>query len=322
MARKRARMVAAAAPSAADDFKVIRGIGPVVESRLHSAGILTLAQLAAMLPADVAALVAGLSANRIAKQNWIGQARKLASKRTPAKLRKAAAALQGRQHYATFTLELLLDEGNNVRRTRVVHVQDGDEDAWANWEDARLIDFVVKHAALQPQPTKPTPSHEAETGLTKESDERAMRPAEARTEELPANLRLVVGDISLEEVLAGWEVDEQGLPKRLRVKIDFQLSGQAAYLLNTQQSPYFVQVLACDLATGQTTVLAADKRQLQPFSRLAADQQGLQWYPLAYTTTVEFGLPSIGRYQLLGTVLFPDSNTVGTGLGPIFKVIP
>jgi hypothetical protein len=65
-----------------DDLKLINGIGPAVERRLHGVSIYTYAQLAALSPADIAASVAGLSgltAERISKQDWIGQARRLAS---------------------------------------------------------------------------------------------------------------------------------------------------------------------------------------------------------------------------------------------------
>jgi hypothetical protein len=66
-----------------DDLKLINGIGKAVEDRLHDHGIYTFAQLVAVSPADIAAAVAGLAgltAERIIKQDWIGQARKLASK--------------------------------------------------------------------------------------------------------------------------------------------------------------------------------------------------------------------------------------------------
>ena len=69
-------------PPEADDLRLINGIGPAVEKRLNSVGIFTFAQLAALSPADVAAAVAdlaGLSTERIIKQDWIGQARKLVS---------------------------------------------------------------------------------------------------------------------------------------------------------------------------------------------------------------------------------------------------
>src|ERR1051326_988056 len=69
----------------ADNLKLINGIGPVVEKRLYGIGIFTFAQLAALSPTDVAAAVigiSGLTSERIVKQDWIGQARKLARQST------------------------------------------------------------------------------------------------------------------------------------------------------------------------------------------------------------------------------------------------
>jgi hypothetical protein len=82
MSKKRSDTSRDVEPPEIDDLKLINGIGPAVERRLHGVGIYTFAQLAALSPADIAAAVAdlaGLSAERIIKQDWIGQARKLAS---------------------------------------------------------------------------------------------------------------------------------------------------------------------------------------------------------------------------------------------------
>lgn len=165
MARSRSRASRPAASPGADDFKLIKGIGLSIERHLHNAGILTFAQLAALSPDEAAALVIGFSAKRIAKQNWTGQARKLASKRASAKPHRDAAALWGRQHYETFTVELLLDENNDVRRTRVAHIQSGDEDTWAGWQDARLVSLFVQRAALRLPPAERPPPSAATAGL-------------------------------------------------------------------------------------------------------------------------------------------------------------
>lgn len=141
-----------------DDFKLINGIGPAIEQCLHQADILTFAQLAALSPASVASVVAGLaglSAKRIAQQDWIGQARELAPEPAPTKLQAGTTAPGDRQHYATFTVELLLDESNDVRRTRVAHIQGGGEESWVGWQDGRLADFFVQHAALRLPPIEP-----------------------------------------------------------------------------------------------------------------------------------------------------------------------
>lgn len=82
MVRKRSPTNKDMQPPRIDDLKLINGIGPGVEKRLNGVGIFAFAQLAALSPADVAAAVAdltGLSTERIIKQDWIGQARKLAA---------------------------------------------------------------------------------------------------------------------------------------------------------------------------------------------------------------------------------------------------
>ncbi len=83
MANKRSPTNRATDPTRTDDLKLINGIGPAVEKRLNGVGIFTFAQLTALSPADITAAVAdiaGLSAERIIKQDWIGQAHKLAAK--------------------------------------------------------------------------------------------------------------------------------------------------------------------------------------------------------------------------------------------------
>src|SRR5512142_1917015 len=105
----------------ADDFKLIHGIGPGLEARLHSAGIFHYAQLAALSPEEVVLSlgnVIGLTVKRVEDQDWIGQAGKLA----PVTPSAGMTVKAGRQHYATFTVELLLDEGNDARRTRAVYI--------------------------------------------------------------------------------------------------------------------------------------------------------------------------------------------------------
>ena len=42
-----------------DDFKLINGIGPAIERRLHEVGVTTFAQLAALSPDGLATLVEG-----------------------------------------------------------------------------------------------------------------------------------------------------------------------------------------------------------------------------------------------------------------------
>jgi len=149
MAAKQSNTSSTASPKSTDDFSLIRGIGPVLAGRLHNSGIHTYHELASMSPAKLAAHITGLSITQIARQNWIGQARKLDSKNTPSKLHQKQTVVPAtRQHYENFTIEVLLDEKNKARRTRVVHVQSSDADTWAGWEPDQLSDFLARHSKV------------------------------------------------------------------------------------------------------------------------------------------------------------------------------
>ena len=146
------------APSVTDDLTLIKGIGPVIGHSLTEAGISTFEQLAACSPDELVARLgeaSNVTADRIAKQGWIEEARQLTSERgaAPAPLTAGPVSAPERQHYATFMVELLLDEQNEVRRTRVVHIQEQNgtgrgENTWAGWEGGNLLGYFVEHAAL------------------------------------------------------------------------------------------------------------------------------------------------------------------------------
>jgi hypothetical protein len=170
MDSKHAHTVGTATSAGTDDLTLINGIGRVVERRLHSASILTFDQLAALSPDDLAARVAGLaglSTERIIKQDWIGQARELASRLPLAEPQADESSLAKpkddmtvptiRQHNANFTVELLLNEYNDVRSTLVTHVQSGGYKRWEGWHDSELIGFFVQHAALRRPPSEHAP---------------------------------------------------------------------------------------------------------------------------------------------------------------------
>ena len=150
MARKTPGSPTAGSPPVTDDFSLIKGIGPVLSRRLHDAGICTYDQLASLSPAQLAEKVGGLSAGQIAKQDWTGQADKLAPKKTSSRPPpKETPKRTLHQHYENFTIEFLLDEKKTMRRTRVVHIQSGDADTWAGWEADQLIDFLARHSGTR-----------------------------------------------------------------------------------------------------------------------------------------------------------------------------
>ena len=182
-------------PFEKDNLQLINGIGPGVEKRLNDVGVFTFAQLAAPSPADIAAAVAdiaGMSAERIVKQDWIGQARKLAASETQKEVEVPAVNEQvvtftapvepptAKEHApdetlstesqkdavpsaagyrpAMFTVELLLDEHNNVHSIHVMHVQSMREQTWSGWPKAELVDFLGQSAGVNVSAEVPVPA--------------------------------------------------------------------------------------------------------------------------------------------------------------------
>jgi len=87
--RKKAAAVARPAAkrtrsAAKDDLKGISGIGPKLEKVLNEQGITRISQIAAWGEADVASFDQALGLDgRIGRDDWVGQARKLAEQFTP-----------------------------------------------------------------------------------------------------------------------------------------------------------------------------------------------------------------------------------------------
>jgi hypothetical protein len=156
-----------------NDLKLINGIGPVTEKRLHKEGVHTFAQVAKLSAEAVAGIIPYVSPNQIRRQGWIRQARKLATRITESgSVKKEAAVETSRQHYENFTVEFLLNQKNIIRRIRIVHVQSGDVDSWNGWDTDEISNFLARHTkahfhrtkilvqqkpVVKPQPAMETP---------------------------------------------------------------------------------------------------------------------------------------------------------------------
>ena len=87
-----AKPAAEAAPAVVDDLKLISGVGPALEKKLHDNGVTSLSQVAAWGPDDIASFDEKLSFHgRIEREDWIGQAKDLLDGKPP-RAKKAAKA--------------------------------------------------------------------------------------------------------------------------------------------------------------------------------------------------------------------------------------
>ena len=102
----------------------------------------------------------------------------------------------------------------------------------------------------------------------------------------------------------GDELIEQHVHARLHFQISASPTKRAA-----EQPTCFVQLLAYELSTGRTVVLATDRQQLR------SDQ-------VEYTASLTFAMPQAGRYQLAGMVLIPEAGALEVAFGPALRVMP
>jgi helix-hairpin-helix protein len=179
---------------AGDDLQKIAGIGSTLAQRLWNAGILTYDDLARRNPKEIAA-AAGISAERIASQNWTGQARELAGAPPEASV--------PRQHYATFHVEFLLESDDRVRRTKVHHHQTDARDAWAGWDEEKLLAFLRARVPL-PAAGTPADAPVPESAGTQTTDQAAASvPAEPTSQPPPSRReRPPSWSLSIEELAA------------------------------------------------------------------------------------------------------------------------
>jgi hypothetical protein len=174
---QRARPASNSRGQPGDDFRKINRITLTVQRRLHDSGILTYQDLAERTPRQLADVAkAPYTAERIAKEDWVGQAQRLASPSL-----ESSDLGQGQGH-ASFTLELLLGSDNSVRHTRVLHVETSKSDKWAGWDLDRLLTFLSEGGASFP----PAPEPAAATDVQAPPAPAPAEPPATAPEEAPA----------------------------------------------------------------------------------------------------------------------------------------
>ena len=223
-------------PPRIDDLKLINGIGPVVEKRLNSVGIVGYAQLAYLSPADIAAAVAdlaGLSAERIIKQDWIGQARKLAAVSTSNEAQKHLEPAAGDSvaiEYARAATPLIEPDKTVELRPESIS-SEVQEEIETPVDTKKVAAFTTPEQPIPPiKDTLVTPSEEplkeTETSTSKEN----LRPATFTVEFLldennyVQNARVMHLESQREQTWSGWPnteiVDFMGESVELNIQSD------------------------------------------------------------------------------------------------------
>lgn len=253
--------------SGSDDFKRIHGIGPGIERRLHMAGILSYSQLSALQAQEIAEAVGnlvGMSAQRVLDQEWIDQARQLDAQSGSTNAELDSNTTESRQHYAVFTVELLLDDENHVRRTRATYVQSQTQGAWAGWEEHRLENFFIESASieiLQPAETVKARGVDAKAGPRTPTvisiDE------DSRREDL--SLRALETEYPQKAI-------RSGQPFRVRLMLDLENADQ----LREDSYTYSVTVYAKEMSSASRQIIRKAEGSLPPGDHVNLDVENMR----------------------------------------------
>jgi hypothetical protein len=268
-------------PQVTDDLTRIKGLGATSERELHQAGILTFAQLAALTPVGIARLVsgvAGMSAEHIAEQDWPDQARELASESAHVETHHDitdVAAPGNRQHDASFTVKLLLNEDNSVRRTQMVDNRSEAEEQWAGWNLGRMMAFICQQAALElpaAEPELPIAA-EAEFEPTVAASAEAMPPATPTAGPQPptsapsgprGTLRLLELEVLPADARGPRRVFSHGLPFSVRLNLDLT----EAMLPKDEPLDYTATVYTTGLGGGPRQAIGEARSATTPHDQL------------------------------------------------------
>ncbi len=174
MPSKNPQPPAGRAHSKADDFRMINGLTRNFKVKLHQAGILKFAQLADLTAQEILAKIGeepDLTIERIKRDDWIGQARKLADEAEKIRAQSTLADAETAEQYTSFVLELKLNQSNEVQQTRVMHIETTEKDSeetWTGWDPERLANFVVQRGKLKIPAPKPSSARAPEQATVSE----------------------------------------------------------------------------------------------------------------------------------------------------------
>ena len=126
------------------------------------------------------------------------------------KVRRESAS---HQHYATFSLELLLNDDNTVRRTKATHVQSGVGLTWADWEPVAVIRFVEVNGQLQQALS------EGGTGMGPASADSTVRRSDLAIKD--SAVKLAILGIRLEDEPGFCQVLQHARPYSIQLELEW-----------------------------------------------------------------------------------------------------
>lgn len=291
-----------------DDLTLVKGIGEKrqtwLREKMHVYRLMDLAAISAnTLQKRLQEIGQPVSMKTV--NEWIEHARKLSQKTVPLQAQASEVTSEFRRHYATFTVELLLGEDNNVRRTRVSYVQNKLEETWAGWDEPRLVNFIVRCAGLNiplskfALPKEPISPHEPALSIETESSP-ARTPETSQRESGPSSKpKGTLGDVLRVNELVMLPLDSnrpQHIARaneafNVRVLLDLtEINATPSIPLNCT-----VTIWAKKLGEGERQIIGEQQSTFMPVDKIPC--------------VVESMIPSQGTYRLEALVTLPPAST-------------
>jgi hypothetical protein len=287
-----------------DDFQQIKGIGPSIAQALHAGGVHRFAALANYTPEELVNLlsikVAFITIQRIERDDWLGQARRLASVQvtgdnlvvqaqepsSPAPgSPDALSASNHLKHRSTSWREIAdffvsfgheIDQQGELRLiTRVHHSQADQFIQWEGVASEQLITWMLAQAKLSAIGPADVP--------LELQDEAKLGPNLLVQPEEEAQVEL--SDLWISQVEAPSSIDGESQSGVLRLESKITLTGPDAINLTYERIPYNIQVYLVNTETNQSSCTAIYTGQLSPEE-------------LSYQVHQDFPTPKRGRYQV------------------------
>ena len=284
-------------PEHQDDFEAICGIGASIAEALHQGGVHSFSELAQFTPEKLANLlstkVAFVSAQRIENDDWLGQARKLASKgakRVPETNWREMA-----DFFVSFG-ELIDSDGNPRLKTKVHHSQGDVTECWDGIATDKLLQWMLAHANISQTPES----------ADSKVDWKAQIPAQVG--DLVEEVDLEVSDLWVSQVTVPAPDEPKTTQNMVRVEGSLNFSGPDAASLTYELVPYAIEIYLVNKENNHPNLAATYTSQTEPDK-------------LNYIFQQDFAIPAHGKYRicLKARLLHPFMAEVHAQ-GPILKV--
>jgi hypothetical protein len=302
---------------APDDFLKIKGIGQSIAQALIELNITRYEQIASLTPEQLAGLLhprlTNVTAQRIAKDDWPGQARSLQGSRTPGQKSPDAdpdssdsrqtlsqMAHDGWRELADFFVSFGNVTGEETGLKTRVHYSQGDQ--YMEWDGiaaSNLLDWMINQAGLAPQlKLEQTPS---------ESPDRKIDPVLPGSNNQEGHITIT--NIWVSEVQIPSNAERGEVSHRVQIEADIQFNETGSQVEGASPVEMSVDIYLVNVVTGDSLFY-----ETPPTSIRRANE--------AVQFKFDFEIPPPGSYQLyiMGRLL-PDRRGSSLLPGPILRVV-